>query len=136
MFLKWFSDVIALKLSTELRILKTGSFPVCWQSANINPGSKCPLSPLEENYRPISISFVLSKVHERQFSVRLWWVFRIKLCFASHQYAFRKGLGMCDAIINMSHVLQATLEGGSEARLVQIDYSTTYDRINHFGVLY
>ena len=36
----------------------------------------------------------------------------------------------------VSHSLQSTLESGQEARIVQIDFSTAYDRVNHLGILY
>ena len=37
------------------------------------------------------------------------------------QFAYRKGLGTCDALLCVSHTLQSTLESGQEARFVQID---------------
>lgn len=49
---------------------------------------------------------------------------------------FHKGLGTRDALLNISHVLQATLERRCEARLFQIDFSATFDRVNHLGLLY
>ena len=36
----------------------------------------------------------------------------------------------------MSHTLQSALESGHEARIVQIDFSAAFDRVNHLGFLY
>ena len=36
----------------------------------------------------------------------------------------------------MSHTLQSALESGQEARIVQIDFSAAFDRVNHLGLLY
>ena len=36
----------------------------------------------------------------------------------------------------MSHTLQSALENGKEARIVQIDFSAGFDRVNHQGILY
>ena len=36
----------------------------------------------------------------------------------------------------MSHTLQSALESGQEARIVQIDFSTAFDRVTHQGILY
>ena len=36
----------------------------------------------------------------------------------------------------MSHTLQSALESGQEARIVQIDFSAAFDRVNHQGFLY
>ena len=51
------------------------------------------------------------------------------------QFAHRKGLGTV-GIFCMSHALQSALEGGQEARIVQIDFSVAFDRANHQGILY
>ena len=48
------------------------------------------------------------------------------------QRAYRKGLGTCDVLLCVSH----TLQSGREARMVQIDFSAAFDRINHLGILY
>ena len=49
------------------------------------------------------------------------------------QFAYRKGLGTCDFL---SHTLQSALESGQEASIIQIDFSTGFDRVNHQGILY
>ena len=45
------------------------------------------------------------------------------------QFAYRKGLGTCDALLFVSHTLQSALESGQEARIVQIDFSATFNRV-------
>ena len=52
------------------------------------------------------------------------------------QFADRKGLGTCDALLCMSHALQSALESGQEAIIVQIDFSEAFDRVNHQVILY
>ena len=54
------------------------------------------------------------------------------------QFAYRKGLSTCDALMCVSHTLQNALESGQEARIVQIDFSRslTFDKVNHLGILY
>ena len=52
------------------------------------------------------------------------------------QFAYRKGLGTCDALLCVSHTRQSALGSGQEARIVQIDLSAAFDRINHLGILY
>ena len=52
------------------------------------------------------------------------------------QFAYRKGLGTCDALMRVSHTLQSALESGQEARIVQIDFSAAFDTVNHLGILY
>ena len=52
------------------------------------------------------------------------------------QFAYRKGLGTCDALLCVPHTLQSALESRQEARIVQIDFSAAFDRVNHLSILY
>ena len=50
------------------------------------------------------------------------------------KFPYRKGLGTCDALLFESHTLQSALESGQEARIVHIDFSAAFDRVNHQGI--
>ena len=52
------------------------------------------------------------------------------------QFAYQKGLGTCDALLCMSHTLQSALESGQEARIVQINFSAAFDRVNYQEIMY
>ena len=52
------------------------------------------------------------------------------------QFAYRKGLGTCDALLCVSHTLQSALDSWQEARIVHIDFSAAFDRVIHQGTLY
>ena len=52
------------------------------------------------------------------------------------QFAYRKGQGTCYALLCMFHTLQSALESGQAARIVQIDFSAAFDKVNHLGILY
>ena len=52
------------------------------------------------------------------------------------QFAYRKGLGTCDAPLCVSHTVQSEFESWQEARIVQIDFSGAFDRINPPRILY
>ena len=84
--------------------------------------------------RPISITPVLSKVFERLVAVRLGRFMEHCGVLPTTQFAYRKGLGTCDALLCVSHTLQSALESGQEART--IDFSAAFDRVNHQGILY
>ena len=49
------------------------------------------------------------------------------------QFAHRKGHGTCDALLCVAHTLQSALMMGQEARIVQIDFSVAFDRVNRRG---
>ena len=93
------------------------------------------LSSSAANYRPISITSVLYKVFERLASVRPLLFIECSGVLPTTQFAYRKGLGTCDSLLSLSHTLQSALERGQEARVVQIDFSAAFDRVNPLGIL-
>ena len=137
LFLKRTADVIAPCLSVMFRrLVRLGSFPPCWRQANVTPIPKGPPSSSVANFRPISITSVLSKVFESQVSSRLGRFMERKGVLPTTQFAYLKGLGTCDALLCVSHKLQSALESGQEARIVQIDFSAAFDKVDHQGILY
>ena len=92
LFLK--KEGLFLKLSIIFRkLISLGSFRECWWSANVTVIPKGAPSPDRENYRPISITPILSKVHEKLVSHQLssfWFI-------PAAQFAYKKGLGCTDA---------------------------------------
>ena len=137
LFLKRTADVMALRLSVVFRRLgRLGSFPACWRQANVTPIPKGPPSFSVANYRSISITSVLSKVFEHLVSVHLGRFMERSGVLPTTQFAYWKGLGTCDALLCVSHTLQSALENGQEARIVQIDFSAAFDRVNHLCILY
>ena len=50
---------------------------------------------------------------------------------SSHQYSYKKGLGTCDALLDIVCAGQLELDRGGELALVQIDFSAAFDRVNH-----
>ena len=72
LFLQRKADVLAPRLSVVFRqLLRLGSFPACWRQANVTQIPKDPSSSSVANYRPISITPVLSKVFECLVAVHL-----------------------------------------------------------------
>ena len=51
------------------------------------------------------------------------------------QFAYRKVLGCTDALQTISHLLQKYLDAGTESYIVQLDFSTAFDRVSHSGLL-
>ena len=51
------------------------------------------------------------------------------------QFAYKEGHGTCDALLCVTHTIQSALEMEQEARMVQIDFSAAFDRVNHHMIL-
>ena len=71
-----------------------------------------------------------SKVFERLVSIRLVRFVECRGVLRTTKFAYRKGLGTCDAIMCVAHTLPSVLDRGQEARIVQIDFSLQFDRVN------
>ena len=69
-------------------------------------------------------------------SVHLGRFMELSGVLSTTQFAYRKGLGTCDALLSVSHTLQSSLESGQETRIVQIDFNAAFDMVNHLGILY
>ena len=79
---------------------------------------------------------ILSKVLSIWYWLRLGRFMECQGVLPIPQSAYGKGLGTCDALLCVAHTLQSALEMGQEVRMVQIDFSAAFDRVNHQGILY
>ena len=114
LFLKKTAEILATRLVVVFRrFLRLGSFPVCWGVANVTPISNGPPSSSASNYRPISLTPILSKVFERLVSVRLGRFMEGRGVLPTTQFAYRKGLGTCDALLCVAHTLQRAWRWGA-----------------------
>ena len=105
------------------------------RQSNVTPIPKGPLSSSVVNYRPICITSVLSKVFERLVLVHLRGFMERSGALPTTQFAYRKGLDTCDEILCVSHTLQSELESEQEDRIIQINFSAAFDRVNHQEIL-
>ena len=131
------AEVLVFRLAVVFRrLLRFGSFPVCWRLVNVTPIPKGRPSSSASNYRPISLTPILSKVFEHLVSVSPTRSMECRGVLPTTQLAYRKGLGTCDALLCVAHTVQNALVIRQEARIVQIDFSATLDRVNHQGILF
>lgn len=137
LFYKKVADILSPRLARIFRMLiRSGSFPVCWRVANITAIPKEANSPNVSDYRPISITPILSKVFEKLLSRRLSSFAEAHQLFPTRQFSYRKNYGCSDALLVIAQHAQQALDAGRECRLVQIDFSAAFDRVNHLGLLY
>ena len=93
-------------------------------------------SSVVTEYRPISITPLLSKVYEKVISCRMISHLIQEGVFPGCQFAYRSGRGTCDLLLTVDHVLQSSLDRAAEVRVVQLDFSAAFDRFNHSGSIY
>ena len=138
LFLVKIAKQLAPKLACIFRrLLASGSFPELWRSANVTPIPKGS-SPTQfpSDYRPISITPILSKIYEKLIYRRLYKYVDSMNILPSTQFGFRKGLGTTDALLVLTQDLQLSLDKGAESRVVSLDFSSAFDLVNHQALLY
>ena len=59
-----------------------------------------------------------------------------KNLFPHLQFGFCKGLGTYDAILTVTSFVQKTLDCGCKVRMVGLDFSAAFDRVNHKALLF
>ena len=128
---------LAPKIAVIFRKLtRVGEFSLCWRRANITSTSKsatagsCP-----SDYQPASITPILSKNFERLLAKCLNAFAEVNNLFPNQQFGFCKGLGACDAVLTIPDKVQRALDSGFEARMVGLDFSAAFDRVNHNALI-
>lgn len=111
--------------------LREGFVPTIWKSANICPLPKVnPPTQLEKHIRPISLTPVLAKVME-SFTCK-WVKDFIANDIDPHQYGSVQNSSTVHALVELVHRWQQALdEPGNALRVLLLDYSKAFDRVDH-----
>ena len=75
-------------------------------------------------------------VFERLLAKRLNYFAEKKNLFPHLQFGFRKGLGTCDALLTITHFVQKALDCGSEVRMMGLDFSAAFARVNRKALIF
>ena len=110
-------------------------FPSAWKPAQICPIPKTKEVKSNDDYRPISILSVLSKVYERLVlrQMRLFCIRRIADLKDSVS-AYRKGHTTTSVLLAMKDDILRAMKRGEVTTAVLVDYSKAFDTVD-YGVL-
>ena len=117
-------------------LLSCGVFPCQWSRAETTPIPKGPLTSPVSGYQLISLTHILSKIYERLISPRLCCFMEHSGLFPSHLYAYRKGMGTWNALLDIVCAVQSELDGRRELLLMQLEFSAAFDRVSHRGLFF
>lgn len=113
--------------------LSTGSFPELWKRANISPVIKKDDPTLVENYRPISLLCITSKILERCVFKRYYS--HLLPSFYYLQYGFLKGKSTVTQLLVVYHGILDSLADGKDVDVIHLDFSKAFDKVPHFQLL-
>jgi len=110
--------------------LTAGIFPSCLKTANVIPifkkGDKTNLN----NYRPIALLPVLSKVFEKVLNEQITQVIEPNY-IDENQFGFRKGFSTEDAALKFVHQIQKDLNLKKHVVTIYVDVSKAFDSCDH-----
>ena len=112
----------------------TEVFPTAWKIARVIPIFKSGDRANVNNYRPISILSVLSKIAEKVVSTQLASYLVDNHILSAVQYAYRPNHCTEDAVLDAVEWMSQKIDRGHVASLTTIDLSKAFDSVDH-GVL-
>ena len=104
-------------------------FPSCLKDADVTPLHKKCKKSLKENYRPVRILPVLSKVFERSMFNQMSSFFDD--IFSKYQYGFRKGFSIQQSLLALLVKWKRSIDRGKMFGALLTDLSTAFDCLNH-----
>ena len=130
--LKHTIDLISSPLSHVCQLsLSEGYFPSELKLAKIIPLYKANDPSLFNNYRPISLLSVFSKILEKIMYDRLYdYLVTLKILY-EYQFGFQKSKSTYMALISLTDRLIAALEKGDVCVGLFIDFRKAFDTVNH-----
>ena len=128
-------DVINEKLNHLVNeSLKSGTFPQVLKAARVVPIYKSGKKSIRENYRPISVLSVLSKIFERVVHERLYnFMDKNKLLYP-RQFGFRSKLSPIHALSDITEIIRDN--SNLDNFCILLDLQKAFDTINHEFLLY
>ena len=114
------------------KALQTSVFPSTWKEAIVSPVYKKGSKLNVENYRPVSLLCVPSKIFERIIFKRLF--LHIAPILHDAQYGFRPGRSTVLQLLAMFSEIHRGLENDMDVDVILTDFSKAFDKVDH-GIL-
>lgn len=111
--------------------ISTGVFPDCLKVARVTPFHKSGSKTDINNYRPISVLSVLSKLIEKLLVTRLQSFLRINNVMYSHQYGFRTGSSTLTATSELVDEIYDAMDSRKLTGVLYLDLKKAFDTIYH-----
>ena len=130
--LKEIKDLISYPLSCLINCsFENGIFPTILKNGKIAPILKSGDSKSINNYRPITVLPLFSKIFEKCMSARLTKFLTKFSLITPNQFGFVKGLSCFDAISSLMEYLYSQINKNKHVISVFIDLKKAYDTVNH-----
>ena len=130
--LKISAEIISPSLTWIFNLcIKTGVYIDDWKKAWVIPIYKSEDRKKCENYRPISILPIISKIFERSVFNQLYEFLNANSLLSKYQFGFRPKNSTLAALIQMCDAWYENMDNGELNGVVFIDIRKAFDSINH-----
>ena len=111
--------------------IQTSMFPCQWKIAKVTPLFKSGNKEECNNYRPISVLPLLSKILEKHVFLHFYKYLQHHRLLTDSQFGFHRNQSCQTALITLTEKIYEALEAGNYFGLVQLDLSKAFDLVNH-----
>ena len=111
--------------------LEKGCFPSKWKIARVTPLHKDGVRDNRDNYRPISVLSVLSKLLEKHVARSFMDYLLQNGLLYEMQYAFRQGHSTESALISLTDQILLSLDQDKVTGIVFVDFRKAFDVVDH-----
>lgn len=130
--LKRIKDHVAPILSEIInKSLLIGKFPDSLKIARVVPIHKAGDKTDPNNYRPISVLPLFSKIFEKVVYKQLYTYLERKQILCSEQYGFRSKKSTVQALLNQLQYLYDNIDSGNFVISVFLDFKKAFDSVDH-----
>ena len=109
--------------------LSSAKVPTEWKSADIAPIHKKDSKEPAENYRPISLLPIVSKVLERCVFTRLY--IHLKCLITDLQHGFMKNRSCVTQLLSVLHAIRLNLDKNIQTDVIYLDFAKAFDSVDH-----
>ena len=113
----------------------SGTLPFAWKLANICAIFKkgCKADP--KNYRPVSLTFLTSRVREHIVSCQISWHLSTNCIISPQQHGFQRGLSCETQLITVIYEWASVLNVHCQVDVVFLDFAKAFDSVPHERLL-
>lgn len=111
--------------------IKESSVPTDWKNADIRPLFKGGRRDKPENYRPISLTSLISKMVEHVICTSMWSHINKHQLLVDSQHGFRSGYNTTTQLLHVIHKANEALDRKELYHLVSFDFSKAFDKVPH-----
>lgn len=110
--------------------LESGNFPEIWKVASVSPIHKNGPKDFPDNYRPIALLSIISKVLEKLVNNRLVTFLEKNKLISERQFGFRRGRSTEDAATLLANLVSSHVDKGGRCIGAFLDLAKAFDSIS------